>query len=329
MKTREALRTMAKADQLLALLRLLSHGQRKTAKQLAEALEIHVRTVYRYIDALSASGVPIVAEAGHNGGYSLLESFKETPLFFDANEQKALIHAAKFAQEAGYPYGDELERALDKLKQHNNPEQLSAVTRGAEGVEVIGHFVDVSLQGTLQLLEQSTAEGRTLEIDYRKAYGSAIQMRRFDPYGLVYWKAAWYTVGYCHLRGDIRSFRVDRIARLASTDALFARPTEFDPKQYFLKNILPSRDRPELVNVRIQGKPQAINDLCKHWLFGHALVERTETEALFQLEERSIHGHAAYYLLTYGGSLRVMEPHSLKETLVGITSGLLDYFRSM
>jgi predicted DNA-binding transcriptional regulator YafY len=321
---------MAKADQMLALLRLLGYGQRKTARQLAEALEVNIRTVYRYIDALCASGVPIVAEAGHNGGYRLLESFKETPLFFDADEQKAIIHAAKFAQEAGYPNGEELERAIAKLKTYNNPEQLSAVTRLAESVEVVPPTVeDVSLQETLQHLERSAAEGRTLEIDYCKAYASAVETRRFDPYGLVYWKGAWYSVGYCHLREDIRSFRADRMTRVAPTDASFERPPHFAPKQYFLQKLLPSRDRAELVSVRIQGKSHALNDLCKHWFFGHALVERTEAEALFQFEKQSLHGHAVYYLLTYGGSLRVTEPPSLKETLIRIASGLLDYYRSM
>lgn len=61
-----------KADNMLSILWLLRTRGRVTAKQLAESLEIHVRSVYRYIDALCASGVPIVAEAGPNGGYSLL-----------------------------------------------------------------------------------------------------------------------------------------------------------------------------------------------------------------------------------------------------------------
>lgn len=320
---------MAKADQLLALLRLLSHGQRKTAKQLAEALEIHVRTVYRYIDALCASGVPVVAEAGHNGGYSLLESFSEAPLFFDVTEQKALIHAAKFAQEAGYPYREALERAIAKLKQHNNPEQLSEVTRHAEGVDVIRPPGNASLQEALQLLEQSAMSGMTLKIDYRKNYGSAVQTRELDPYGIVFWKGAWYTVGYCRLREDIRSFRVDRISRLAVTDATFQRPADFSPRHYFLRHLLPTGDRNELISVRLEGRPQALDDLCKHWLFGHAFEERSETEAHFKLEERSLHTYAAYYLLTYGGSIRVLEPPELKETLIRISSGLLEYYRSM
>ncbi|MFD1905973.1 helix-turn-helix transcriptional regulator [Paenibacillus rhizoplanae] len=56
--------------------------QKLTAAQIADSLEISVRTVYRYIDALGASGVPVVAESGHDGGVYILDSFSETPLFF-------------------------------------------------------------------------------------------------------------------------------------------------------------------------------------------------------------------------------------------------------
>lgn len=72
---------MSKADNMLAILWLLKTKKRMTAKQLANELEIHIRSVYRYIDALCASGVPIIADSGHNGGYHLLHDLTKAPLF--------------------------------------------------------------------------------------------------------------------------------------------------------------------------------------------------------------------------------------------------------
>nr|WP_281256562.1 DinB family protein [Cohnella massiliensis] len=100
---------------MLAILWLLKSGRRMTAKTIADRLEMHVRTVYRYIDTLCASGVPIIADSGHNGGYRLLRPTDETLLFFDKEEQKALVHAAQFAEKAGYPYEEALTRAVAKL----------------------------------------------------------------------------------------------------------------------------------------------------------------------------------------------------------------------
>src|SRR5690554_2256682 len=115
---------MSKSDNMLSILWMLRSGRRITAKQIAEELEIHIRTVYRCIDSLCASGVPIIAESGPNGGYQILGDFAESPLMFDMDEQKALVHAATFAQEAGYPFKEELHRAIDKLKRQLKAGQL-------------------------------------------------------------------------------------------------------------------------------------------------------------------------------------------------------------
>lgn len=78
---------MPKIDNMLAILWMLRSGEKITAKQISEKLEINIRTVYRYIDTISTSGVPIISEPGHNGGYTLLNNFVEAPLFFDFEEQ--------------------------------------------------------------------------------------------------------------------------------------------------------------------------------------------------------------------------------------------------
>jgi predicted DNA-binding transcriptional regulator YafY len=128
---------MSKATNMLSILWILTTEKRMTAQQLADKLEMNVRTVYRYIDALCASGVPIIADAGHNGGYSLLNDFKKAPRFFKMVEQKALIHAAKFAQEGGYPFSNELSEAISKLNLYLNPDQLDNINRHAMSLNVI------------------------------------------------------------------------------------------------------------------------------------------------------------------------------------------------
>src|SRR5690625_7375701 len=92
---------MSKTDNMLAILWLLKTEKRMTAKQLAETLEIHIWSVYRYINSLCASGVSIIADSGHNGGYSLLHEFIESPLFFSLEDQKELVHAARLSDEGG------------------------------------------------------------------------------------------------------------------------------------------------------------------------------------------------------------------------------------
>ncbi|MGG1658319.1 helix-turn-helix transcriptional regulator [Brevibacillus sp. NRS-1366] len=320
---------MSKADNMLSILWLLKTGKKMTAKQLAEALEMNIRTVYRYIDALCASGVPIISDAGHNGGYSLLQHFNEAPLFFDLGEQKALVHAAAFAQEAGYPFGTDLTRAISKLKRYTNEEQRQRIDRHSIGFEVILPPADPALESVLQELELSVANEHTLSMEYRKKYENDVQPRHIDPYGLVHWRVKWYVIAYCHLRREIRSFRADRIQSISRTESTFQRPAGFSARQFFLTNLLPETDKHEkLISIFIKGKQQAINDLCGHWLLGHALVERSADQAHFRLQEELAHTHLPHFLLPFGKSIAVIEPVFVKERLAAIAKDLLHYYQS-
>ncbi|WP_168121772.1 YafY family protein [Paenibacillus sp. HB172176] len=321
---------MSKADHMLSILWLLRSGRRMTAKQLANELEIHIRTVYRYIDSLCASGVPIIADSGPNGGYRILDRFTESPLMFDMDEQKALAHASTFAHEAGYPFKDELNRAINKLKRYTNEEQLDRIERHMEGISIINPPIEEMQRNWLRILEDAAAGGRAVEIVYDNGKRETPSIREIDPYGIVHWKGSWYVVGYCNLRKAIRSFRVDRISRIAPRDRYFERPSEFSAKDFLLLNLLPSASHSEsLLTVKIRGYEQALDLLCQHWLFSHTLVERKEGQALFKLSLSSLESYVPYFLLPYGKSLVILEPDMLIERLVEVSRDIAAHYESM
>lgn len=317
---------MAKSDYMMSILWILQTRQRTTARELAEELEISVRSVYRYIDSLCASGVPIIAETGHRGGYRLMEHFQSAPLLFDPDEQKSLVQAAQFAQDAGYPFADTLNRAISKLKTYIGPDQLQHVQLHENRIGVITPS-SKRFEDTLQLLSQCAAEGLTLIMTYAKSHQGAAAERLLDPYGLVQWKGNWYVVGYCHQRGEIRSFRVDRIQTISATEQTFAHPESFSASRFFMNSLLPgSKEEPHLINVRITGQEQALNELGRHWLFSHTLVKSENGEILFRLTEESIQTFAPYFLLSYGRAIRILEPESLQRRMVEVLTGMLHHY---
>lgn len=319
---------MSKNDNMLAILWMLNSGAKITAKQIAEELEINVRTVYRYIDSLCASGVPIVSDAGHNGGYSLLNNFISAPLFFDIEEQKALLHAAVFAKEAGYPFSEALSRATEKLKMYSNQEQESILNRHLVGFEVINRDIAPSVKTTLEELELAVASEYSVEIEYRTSHEEQPRPRVIDPYGMFYWNNKWYTIGFCHLRNEIRSFRAERILQIKQTQMKFKRPEAFSAKEFFLQNLLPDLTGKDVViSLIIRGRSEALDDLCIHWFLGHHLKERTSNQAVFLLDERVIHAYVPYFLLSYGKAIQVIEPQSLKIKLVAVASELMEYYK--
>jgi len=323
---------MPRADNLLAILMLLRSRGRVTARQLAEELEIHVRTVYRCIDALCTSGVPIVAEPGRDGGYSLPERVKLDPLFFDADEQKALLHAAQLIRKSGYPHEAALDRAIAKIKRYADAKRLALLEAAERQVEAVRPPTSARLAGTLAELERAAEERVTLKLEYAADYDGPLTRRRFDPYGIVHWKDKWYAVGWCHLRGEIRTFCADRIQSVRSAGIPFERPEHFSARQYLMESLLPepAGEQPDdrAVEVRIAGSPGALDDLCAHWLFGRALAERKPELAVFRLDEHSLYLHAPYYLLSFGGKIRILEPRKLRECLADIAEALMRYHRS-
>jgi predicted DNA-binding transcriptional regulator YafY len=319
---------MAKNDNMLAILWMLNSGAKITAKQIAEKLEINIRTVYRYIDSLCSSGVPILSDAGQNGGYSLLNNFIQAPLFFDVEEQKALLHAAVFAKEAGYPFGESLNNASQKLKMYSNRKQESILSRHLTGFDVINRDIDPSVKTTLEELERAVANEYSVEMEYRTSHEEQARTRVIDPYGMLYWNNKWYTVGFCHLRNEIRSFRAERILQIKRTQMMFKRPEAFSAREFFLHNLLPDPESKDgVVSLIISGRAEALDDLCIHWFLGHHLKERTSDQAVFLLDERVIHAYVPYFLLSYGKAIQVIKPQSLKKKLVSVAAELTEYYQ--
>ncbi|CAG7654841.1 helix-turn-helix transcriptional regulator [Paenibacillus allorhizosphaerae] len=322
---------MSKADHMLGILMLLRARKKMSAHQLAQELEIHIRTVYRCIDALCISGVPIVSETGRDGGYYIPDHFKLEPLFFDVDEQKSLLHAAQFARESGYPYEKALNRAVAKIKRYAASEQSKRLDAQESHLEVVHPPANVQLAPKLLEIEKAVDAQTRLELQYYTGYEGSMTMRIFDPYGLVNWKDKWYVVGFCHLRGEIRHFRVDRIGRIRLTDSVFVRPSSFSARESLLESLLPEtgdESSEHLVSVQIQGLPQAMNDLCGHWLFARTLVERTTNWAHFKLDEHSLYLHAPYYLLSFGGKIQILEPMELNVCLMEIAESLAQYYQT-
>lgn len=319
---------MAKNDNMLAILWMLNSGTKITARQIAEKLEVNIRTVYRYIDSLCASGVPIISDAGQNGGYSLLNKFIEAPLFFDMEEQKSLLHAATFAREAGYPFSKALDNAAQKLRMYSNREQESILDHHLAGLEVINPDIAPLVKAVLEELERAVADEYSIEIEYRSSHEEQERTRIIDPYGMLYWNSKWYTVGFCHIRNEIRSFRVERILQIRRTQMMFKRPEDFSAREFFLKKLLPEPESAEgILQLIIRGRAEALDDLCIHWFLGHYLEARTSNQAVFLLDERVIHTYVPYFLLPYGKAIQVTEPQSLKKKLVSVAAELMEYYQ--
>ncbi len=133
-------------------------------------------------------------------------------------------------------------------------------------------------------------------------------------------------IGFCHLRNEIRSFRVDRIESLISTENKFKQPENFSASDFFMKNLLPTiEDNEGMTPLIINGDHRALEDICQHWFLGHYLQERRSDQVVFLLEKEILHTYIPYLLLPYGKSIQVIEPISLKKRFIEVLSELIKF----
>lgn len=316
---------MAKADNLLAVLWLLRSRRRVTAAEIAESLEISLRTAYRYIDALSASGVPVMAETGPDGGYSLPERFRSVPLFFEHTELVALFQAALFARQSGYPHTSALEAALEKVRRNLSPGQAADLERHMAGLVVVGTRRGGPVEPWLPDLEQAVAEGATVEISYWKPDAEAPEIRTIDPYCLVYRSGLWYVTAFCHLRQDQREFRVDRVRHLRRNGSTFQRPPGFQPEEGETGDWIQKRvNQGPTTRVEVSGPPWAMAGLAEHWYLRHCLLERAGRHAVFGLDPIGLQ-HAAHHFASLGGAVTIHAPADLRQRVAGLLSEWLKH----
>lgn len=198
---------MRRADRLFQIIQFMQGRRLTTARQLAERLEVSERTVYRDVQDLMLSGVPIEGEAGV--GYVLRGGFHLPPLMFTPAEVEALIVGARMIDAWA---GDKLSLAAKEALQKIDtvlPPRLKNTLQKPRIFAPTYHDRDET-NARLDVLHAAINDKRKLRIDYRRA-DDAKSERVTWPLGLVFWGNVWTLMTWCELRNDYRTFRVDRI----------------------------------------------------------------------------------------------------------------------
>jgi predicted DNA-binding transcriptional regulator YafY len=217
---------------VLAVLELLQSRGRISGPELAQRINVDVRTLRRYIVLLEELGIPITTERGRHGAYMLVAGFKLPPMMFTDDEAHALSLGLIAARGLGLsgiaPALASAEAKLDRVM----PEALRERTAGMRASIALqdhpGVMADAQL---LRDLCDAARDGRTTSLRYRAADGSET-LRGFDVYGLVFRGGRWYVVGHCHLRRGLRTLRLDRVRDAERTSHAFERPRDFDAAAY-------------------------------------------------------------------------------------------------
>ena len=201
---------MRRADRLFQIIQSLHHERVVTAHSLAEQLAVSDRTIYRDIQDLSLSGVPITGEAGQ--GYRLMKGFRLSPLMFNEEELAALLLGARMVQTwTDKSLARAAQQAMAKIE-HVLPDHLKPELE-RQDILVPSFPESVMVAEVLEVLRTAIKQLRKVHFDYQRE-DKQISQRTVHPLGLVYWGKIWTLVAWCELRDDFRHFRLDRISNI-------------------------------------------------------------------------------------------------------------------
>jgi predicted DNA-binding transcriptional regulator YafY len=211
---------MRRADRLFRIVQLLRSGRLKTARALAERLQVSERTIYRDIVDLQLAGQPIEGEAGV--GYTLRREFDLPPLMFAPEELTALVLGMRLAKAwGGAENATAAGSALARIEAVLPPElaaSLDAILLYAPGFQM-----PQSLRRLLDRVHAACTTRRVLRFAYTRLNGEPSR-RTVRPLALYCWSGTWTLVSWCELRKDFRTFRLDRIAQCDLLDRTFEQP---------------------------------------------------------------------------------------------------------
>lgn len=208
---------MRKADRLFQLTNLIRVRQPITAEQIAEELEVSIRTVYRYIDDLSATGIPIFGTTGI--GYQLHGNFELPPLNLSEKELDALMLGINMVRSWT---GDDLASSAKSLVHKIESVLPQQLREEYSSVAFAPNLSDRKKdRHKWEILHKAIKNLNTIAINY-KALNDDITSRVVYPLGLFYWGGKWTLGSWCTLRQDFRDFRVDRMIELESKNEPFS-----------------------------------------------------------------------------------------------------------
>ncbi len=299
-------------DRIVAILIQLQSKKIVKAQELANRFEVSLRTIYRDIRTLEASGVPIYSEAGV--GYALMDGYRLPPVMFTREEASSFIAAEKLMQKfTDTTLGNHYASAMYKLKavlRTDDKDWVSSIESSVLMQSSEKLFNDKS-PNTLATLFESIAEKTQVILSYEAIQSDGITVRHIEPVGVFHDNNNWYMLGYCHLRKDYRQFRADRIHGIKKTEI------PFTLEHNSLETYLDKNKTVSTIKVRILVDKKIANYLSSERKY-HGFISEKQVEDKIEMTFMScdtLEGFSRWYLM-FGDYATILEPERLKTKIL-------------
>ena len=312
---------ISRLSRLTAILTLLQTKRSITAAHISEKYGVSVRTVYRDIRSIEASGVPIISEAGN--GYSLMEGYRLPPIMFTKDEATAFLTAEKLVEKLtdGATY-ETYQSALLKIKAVLKTDEKDHLENMHHHIEVIENPYLPKKEKTsnhIPVILKSISLKNCITINYHTNHSNQKTTRDVEPLGIFFMTGQWYLIAFCTLRNDYRNFRIDRIADINLTNQPYRK------KHPSLKTYLSQikKEKRELHEVIMQVDKSTLKYIGEQKFYNGFISEKEIDDKIeMTFLTASLKGFARWYMM-FGDCAEIIKPQRLKTEIKEITSQIL------
>jgi len=317
-----------RADRLLSIVLLLQKHQQMKAKTLAKSLGVTERTIYRDIEALSLSGIPVYTKTGPDGGCFLDEHYRMRLNWFTETELQTLLYTGSTTVLSDLGIQSVADNAILKL--------LSMLpTRIQQQAEMMQQrlYLDPSSwydggdeHPMLPSLKEAVWKDMKISVDYETWEGDPRQLTLF-PYSLVYKSGRWYLVAFDEEKQQMRTYRVSRIQDLQTSKISFERDSQFDISEYWTKSSDTFKQRVPEYPVTLRAKTSALI-YFQHMLSGRYKILQRDDEWNLIRVKYTVFEEARTSVLGLGTEVEVIEPRELHEAVIQQAQAIVDKYQT-
>jgi predicted DNA-binding transcriptional regulator YafY len=309
-------------DQLFEFVYVLIDKKQVTAKEMAERFGVSTRTIYRWVDALSVSGVPIYSQNGRGGGIAISEQYALDTKVLSEEERLAIVSSVK---------------ALNSLS--GNP--ASVVNANIKAAEKISGLVEKdtdwlevdfapwspegsSVRQIFGKLRDCILEKRQVIFDYYSGNGN-MERRTVHPWKLIYKGQAWYLQGWCTTRKAERFFKLTRMQNLETTSRT-ANITRLTAKEFEDKNKSSAAHhipeyKPKLLTIKAKVFPQKISYLLDTFICSEVIPHKDGSITVtFSVPDEE---WIFEVLLGFGPNIKILSPKPVREKVLQLAKAFI------
>jgi len=317
----------SRIGRVMQILTTLQAGKSYAVSDLSKMFGTSRRTIFRDLKELQAIGVPYRYDA-RTGGYMIEPEFFLPPIDLTLQEAMSLLLLAhKVRDQIQFPYKNSALLAALKIE-NNLPAKvrkycataLQNISTRASAQAPIRH--SAGLDKTFAQLQQAIVKKRKVDLRYHSLFEGTIIDVELCPYHLLYNNRAWYVLGRSSLHKSVRTFKLNRIRELTTTEKCFVDGENFDLYDYLGRawSMIPEG---RIYNIKLRFLPKVANNVAEvQWHSTQKVVRNSDGSATVEFRVDGI-GEITWWILGYGDQVKVLAPEALRKKVLEVAKNMV------